>query len=359
MQRNQKEGQALSVRLWLNCLATQELLCTYLGIRLGLYDALTQGAANAAQLAARAHIAVRYAREWLEQQAVAGILTVERNSANGNERVYSLSDAHREVLTDSDSPFSRVAGIRPLGAVAQALPELLAAYRSGAGVADRAYGQDWMQGHGGSNRALYAHYLANWIRTTMPDVDARLSAEGARAADIGCGAGWAVVALALAYPKLHAEGFDIDREVLREATRNAEQSGVAERVHFQLRDCSLPGIEDNYDLVCLFDTLHELPKPVEVLRNCRAACAAEGCVLVIDANVAEEFVAPANEIERFQYTTSVLHCLPASMVEQPSAETGTIMRPALVRRYVQQAGFADIKILPTDDRFHRLYRVCR
>jgi 2-polyprenyl-3-methyl-5-hydroxy-6-metoxy-1,4-benzoquinol methylase len=358
--KDQKQAQALAIRLWLGCLATQEMLCNYLGIQLGLYEALAEGgAATADQLAERARIAPRYAREWLEQQAVSGIVKVERASVDAAQRVFSLPEEHREVLSHSDSPLSRIAGILPLGAVAHALPQLLDAYRSGEGLADKAYGLDWRWGHGSSNRALYAHSLAGWIRTALPDIHSRLSAPDARAADIACGAGWAAIALARAYPNLHVDGFEIDADLGGDATLHAEQSGVAERVRFHIHDCSQPGIGGRYDLVCLFDTLHEMPKPVQVLGVCGTVCAATGCVLVMDARVADEFTAPANEIERFQYTTSVLHCLPACLAERPSAGTGTVMRPALVRQYAKEAGFSGMEILRLEERFHRFYRLLR
>jgi len=222
-----------------------------------------------------------------------------------------------------------------------------------------AYGPDWRWSHGASNRALYAHGLAGWIRSALPDIHERLCDRDARAADIACGAGWAAIALACAYPTLQVDGFEIDADLAGDATFNAEQSGVADRVRFHIHDCSQPGIAGRYELVCLFDTLHEMPRPVQVLRVCGAACADTGCLLVMDAKVADEFTAPANEIERFQYTTSVLHCLPACLAERPSAGTGTVMRPALLRQYAREAGFSGVEILRLEDRFHRFYRLLR
>jgi len=354
--QDRKQAQALSIRLWLGCLATQEMLCNYIGIRLGLYRALAEAPATAEQLARRAGIAPRYAQEWLEQQAVSGLIKVE-TPASPEDRVFSLPQAHREVLLECDSPFSRVAGIVPLGAVASALPELLGAYRSGGGLTDAAYGPDWRFGHGGSNRALFEQSIAGWVRGALPDIHARMVGEGACVADIACGAGWAAIALARAYPALRVDGFEISADMVADASVNALQAGLAERVRFHLQDCCQPGIGGRYDLVCLFDTLHEAPRPVDLLRNCRAICAAGGCVLVMDANVADEFTAPANEIERFQYTTSILHCLPVCLAEQPSAGTGTVMRPSQMRRYAQEAGFSGFEILRIDERFHRFYRL--
>ena len=110
-----REAQALSVRMWLACLATQELLCHYLGLRLGLYEVLRDsGAATPAELASRAKIAPRYAREWLEQQAVCGVLKVESPHEDDELRRYALPAGHAEVLTLSESPLSRAASILPV-----------------------------------------------------------------------------------------------------------------------------------------------------------------------------------------------------------------------------------------------------
>lgn len=356
--RDRNEGQALSVRLWMNCLATQEMLCNYLGIRLGLYDALAEGGpATATQLAERANIAPRYAREWIEQQAVSGIVKVDSSSGGPDERVYSLPEGHREVLTESESELSRVAGILPLGAIAHALPRLLEAYRSGEGLSDAAYGSDWRWGHGAANRALYIHHLAKWTRAALTDVHAKLSADGGRVADVACGAGWAAIALARAYPKVRVDGFDIDADLAADANSHVQGAGLADRVRIEVRDGTELDVGPRYDLVCLFDTLHEVPNPVEMLRRCGAICRAGAPVWVMDAKVADAFTAPAGEIERFQYTTSVLHCLPACLSEQPSAETGTVIRASLVSRYARAAGFARVEALTIEERFHRFYRL--
>jgi SAM-dependent methyltransferase len=354
---DRKQSQALSVRLWLGCLATQEMLCNYLGVRLGLYDALAAGTPlNASQLATRAGVAPRYAREWLEQQAVSGIVKVVA-SGDADARLYLLPEEHREVLTESDSPLSRVAGMLPLGAVAHALPGLLEAYRSGAGLPDRAYGPDWRYGHGASNRALYTHGLAAWVRDALPDVHTRLGQPGARAADVACGAGWAALALARAYPTLRVDGFEIDPDFASDARANVAEAGLGERVSIHVRDACQPGLAAEHALVCLFDTLHEVPRPVELLQGCRTLAGASGTVLVMDALVGETFAAPANEVERFQYTTSVLHCLPVGLAEPGSVATGTALRPTELRRLASAAGFSGVELLRVDDRFHRFYRL--
>ena len=336
-------------------LSAQELLAAYLAVRLGLYEALaSHGPSTLAQIVERTSIAPRYARELLEQQAVAGYLAVDELAG---ERVYSLPPGHEEVLTASASPHSMIAlTTLPLGGIARALPALLAAYRSGSGVSDAEFGDDWRNGHSGANRALFTHLLPNWIRTTLPQVHERLSA-GGLVADVACGAGFAGIGLAQAYPKARVWGLDVDAKTIEYARRNALTAGVASRVAFEVRDAADPELSGSYDLVCLFDVLHELAQPIEVLRACRNLRSANGDVVVMDAKVAMTFGAPGDEIERFQYATSVLHCLPACLAQQPSAGTGTVMRVSTVREYARAAGFTNLRLLEVEDHFHHLYHL--
>lgn len=353
------QARVLAVRMWNSLLATQELLSMYLGVRLGLYDDLaTRGPGTASEIAVRAGVDPRYAREWLEQQAVAGVLTVDDPNRPAARRVFALPAAHAEVLTVTDNPVSMAAlAVLPLGGVAAALPALLAAYRSGDGVPDAVYGVDWRQGHAGANRAMFTHQLAGWLRRFAPDVHTRLTAGPARVADVACGAGWAGIGLARSFPSITVDGFDIDADVIADARGHAADAGLTDRVSFVAHDAATPDLAGRYDLVCLFDALHEIARPVEVLDTCRRLCVEGGTVLVLDARVAERFTAPADEIERFQYATSVLHCLPACLSQQPSAGTGTALRPDQMRRLAADAGFAAVTQLPIDDRFHRLYRL--
>jgi SAM-dependent methyltransferase len=353
------EGTVLALRMWRSLLATQELLSMYLGVRLGLYDNLAElGPATPPQLAERTGLAPRYAREWLEQEAVAGLLTVEHAAGSADERVYTLPAGHAEVLTVSDSPISMAAlAVLPLGGVAAALPSLLDAYRTGAGVPDSVYGGDWREGHSGANRAMFAHQLSTWLGAYLPDVHAMLSRGGCRAADVACGAGWSSLALACAYPKLQVDAFDLDAEAIAAGRRRAAGAGLDDRVSFAVRDAADPGLGGDYQLVCLFDALHEISRPVEVLRACRTLRAPRGTILVMDAKVSPEFVAPGDEVERFQYATSVLHCLPASRTDPSAGGTGTVLRPDAVRTLAAEAGFAAVTLVPVKDRFHRLYRL--
>ena len=350
-------AQALSTRLFRSMLATQESFAAYLGVKLGLYEGLRDAAATPDELAARTGLAPRYVREWLEQQASAGLLGCDDPGLPGSRRVYRLPPGHDRVLTASADPLSLVwTAILPLGGVAAALPSLLDAFRTGDGVPAEVYGDDWRHGHGGANRALYTERLAGWLRRYVPDVHRTLSTGGGRIADVGCGAGWAAIALATAYPVAAVTAVDLDAPSVDEARANAAGAGVAGRLRAEVADAAaLAGGE--HDLVCLFDMLHEAARPVEVLRGARRLRARDGTVLVLDALVGDGFHAPGEEVERFQHATSVLHCLPAALVGDGAEGVGTVLRPAVVRELAAAAGFARVRAYDLDDRFHRFYRL--
>jgi 2-polyprenyl-3-methyl-5-hydroxy-6-metoxy-1,4-benzoquinol methylase len=191
----------------------------------------------------------------------------------------------------------------------------------------------------------------------LPDVHARLQRPGARIADVACGAGWSSVVLARAYPQAEVVGIDADAASIEEARRTVDSCGLGDRVALHVSDVGR-GLEGPpCQLVCLFDALHDMSRPVEVLRACRALLAPDGCMLLMEPRVHDSFTAPGDEMERFMYAISVLHCLPVGLADQPSAGTGTVMRIDTVERYARQAGFASLTVLDVEHRFHRLYRL--
>jgi 2-polyprenyl-3-methyl-5-hydroxy-6-metoxy-1,4-benzoquinol methylase len=334
-----------------------ELMTVYLGLRLGLYPALSDRPATAAELAERAGIDTRYAREWLEQQAAAGILTVDDVAAEPDERRYTLPSGHAEALIDPGSMHSIAPlVVLPMGGIAAVLPDLLEAYRTGGGVPYADYGGALRGAQGGLNRSVFEHLLPGWIARNMPDVHAALRAGGARIADVACGSGWSAIALARAYPQASVHGLDLDPDSVADARRNVAEAGLADRVSVEVRDAADPELAGRYRLVCLLDALHDLARPVEVLRACRSLLTPDGAVLLMEPNVGERFSAPAPDTERFHYAVSVLHCLPVGMSDRPTAATGTVIRPDTVRAYAAEAGLRT-RVLPVRHTFHRLYRL--
>jgi hypothetical protein len=347
--------EALAGRLFEAGLGAFELCCVHLGVRLGLYRALAHvPALTAIELAAEAGIDARYAREWCEQQAAGGYLTVDHAGAAPDGRRYTLPTA--AVLLDPESP----AHLAPLGgfleSVGRVFPALERAYRDGGGVPYADYGVQDIQA--AVNRPLWTGPLVGQWLPALPELHARLSA-GATVAEFGCGQGLAAVTLARTYPRVHVHGFDLDDTSIEAARWRALTDGVADRVRFEVADVATPpasAAPEGYDAVFAFEMLHDLARPVEALRTARLlARGGTSPVIVMEGRTAELFQAPADPAERFRYASSVLHCLPVGRCEPDSAATGTVLRPATLRAYAEAAGFARVQILPFEHEMFRCY----
>ena len=335
---------------------TMELAGIYLGDKLGLYQAVADAPATSAELAQRAGIHERYAREWLEHQAANGYLLVDDVTADAAGRRYALPDAHAAVVLDRDSMAYSAGIARALIAALQAMPELMTAFRTGGGVTWARFGDDMLTGQSDTNRPLFLSKLGSEWLPQLPGVDAALRA-GGRVADVGCGTGWSSIAIALAYPEATVDGFDIDEWSVDRARENAIAMGVADRVTFHDRDAAEADPGDGYDLVQAIECIHDMPYPAKVLATMRNLAGGRGLVMVVDEGVAETFEAPANDVDRAMYGFSLLVCLPDGMSSPGSVGTGTVMRPATLRRYAQEAGFADIEVLPIEHDVFRAYRL--
>ncbi len=344
---------ALVERLFTSTLGAWDLLGVYLGDRLGLYRALAdRGPLTSAELAEATGTHERYAREWAEQQATAGILEVD-----GAGR-FLLPAGHDEALLDEGS-LNYIAPIAKLVvACTEPLPQLLDAFRSGQGVPYADYGANLHEGQAAFTRPMFEQLLGSEWLPSIPDVHERLQADPpARVADVACGAGHSSQAIARAYPKVHVDGIDSDAASIDEARRHLAGSDVAARVTFHQRDAADPQFAHRYDLVYVHESLHDMSFPVDVLRACRGLLAEGGSVVVGDERVADRFAPPGDDLERFYYGFSLLHCLPVGMVGDGAAGTGAVMRVDTVRRYAEEAGFARFEVLPIENDFYRFYRL--
>lgn len=348
--------EEFSGNLFLAALATLELANVELGVRLGLYEALAgAGPVTAVELASSADIAERYALEWLEQQAVAGVVEVEDAGQPRDARRFSLPNAHAHVLIDDDSE----ACMKPCAAVvpwvARAIELMEGAFRTGDGVAFGDFGLHDVQA--AFTRPVFANHLTqNWLQA-LPEVHAKLvSGEPVRIAEVGCGEGLAAITIARVYSNATIDGYDLDEDSIAEARKHAADAGVTDRVRFVVRDAADTAIVGDYDLVLAIEMLHDVPDPVGVLRTMKKLAGSQGIVLVADERAEDTFTAPAGEMERFLYAFSTLHCLAVSR-QDGGAGAGTVMRTDFVRRYAAEAGFAGVDVLDVEHPQFRLYRL--
>jgi SAM-dependent methyltransferase len=335
-----------------------EHLSSWLGLELGLYDSMQRsGPITADRLASDVGIAPRYAREWLEQQTVAGYLTCVDPTAAPDERLFELPSAVAAVLLDPDGG----AHLGPLLHMARGLGGLMdrvaTAYRTGEGIPYTDYGDRFRHGIGGLNGPTFDSQLATWI-AQLPDVDRALrTAAAPRILDLGCGVGRSAIALARAYPRATVRGIDLDPASITEAREAAAAAGLAHRVTFECVDAARLPDDITYDLVTIFEALHDMGDPVGTLRAARSVLAPGSSVYIADEKVAHEFTSEADIVERMQYAFSVLHCLPATMAEDPAIANGTVLRMPTLVDWARGAGFDHVEDLEVDDPFWRHYRL--
>ena len=238
--------------------------------------------------------------------------------------------------------------------VACALPihAVVEAFRTGDGVPYADYGADLHEGQARFTQPMFDTLLATDWFPSVPAIHDRLEGDPpARVADVACGLGRSSIAIARGYPKVTVDGIDLDRASIAQAQRLLPESGVDDRVAFHRRDAADPELSGRYDLVTIFEALHDMSYPVDVLRAARGLLAEGGRVLVADERTAERFALDAGDIERLYYGFSVLHCLPVGMVGENAAGTGTVIREDTVRGYAEQAGFAGCEVAPVENDF--------
>lgn len=345
---------ALVERLFGATVQALDLFGVYLGKKLRLYEALLAGPATPPEFASRAGIHIRYATEWLEQQAVAGYLEVATPSHDGAARQYALPAGTAAALTDPTQGTHVLPFAEMIVGAAGMLPRVAEAYRTGEGISFSEYPEDCRIGQGGINRPGFSTDLVeSWV-PAAPGLVEKLTA-GTRVADVGCGAGWAAIALATAFPASDVIGFDLDAESISDARANAAAAdSPATFVHADGDSLANSG---PFGLALILEALHDMSRPDLVLKAVHEALEPGGSLIIADEKVQPEFTAPGDVVERMMYGWSISWCLVNAMDDQPSRAIGTVMRESIVRDLAAESGFASVDILPIENDLFRFYHL--
>jgi len=307
----------------------------YLGVHLGLFRAMDgAGSLSSEELARKAGLQERWVREWLRQQAAAYIITYD-----GNDR-FSLGPMASMVLVDEMSPVYSAGAFSALPTQVGLLDQLMDSFRTGLGLPYDAQGPEGARG--------VEQMLAPWFRTmlvplALPQLDgvvAKLEA-GAQVADIGCGAGIALLEMAKAYPQSQFHGYDISQHALARAEANRQAAGVANARFHDARVDPLPDAPQ-LDLITAFDCLHDMTHPAEVARAVRRALKADGTWLIADINARPTFEdnLADNPMVAMMYGFSVVSCMSSSLSEPGGAGLGTLgFTEPVAREMMAAAGF--------------------
>jgi 2-polyprenyl-3-methyl-5-hydroxy-6-metoxy-1,4-benzoquinol methylase len=308
-----------------------------LGDELGLYKAMADGQpVSAADLAARTGTQERYVREWLNVQAASGFVVYDEDS-----EAYVLPPEHALVLADESSPFAMTGSFEAANAAVAVRERLAERFVNGDGVG-------WHEHHHGlwhgTERAFAASYRTSLVSEWLPALDgvvAKLEA-GGRVADVGCGHGASTILMAEAYPASRFVGIDYHAGSIETARQRAAESGVADRVTFEVAGASeLAG--EGYDLVAFFDAFHDLGDPLGAARRAAGALAPDGTCMVVEPYAGDRVQDNLNPIGRLYYGFSTLVCTPGSLSQPGRAALGTQAGEARLREVLQAGGFGAVR----------------
>jgi uncharacterized protein YndB with AHSA1/START domain/SAM-dependent methyltransferase len=324
-------------------------IMSVLGMRLGLFGALAGGPATSAELAGRTGCAERYVREWLWCLTSAGYLQYNRA-----DQRFTLPVEHAVALTFEGTPFCLAAGYELLTPLASMVDEVAEAFHTGQGIPYERYP---MQLYTAMERMSSTWLDTMLVDQWLPGVDglvARLEG-GGKVADIGSGAGRALIRMAQRFGAAQFVGYDLYAPNVERATEAARQAGVADRVHFENVDATT-ALTAPLDLVTMFDVLHDAPDPEALLRAAHTALTpAQGVLLVLESNSADNAEDNAGPSGSVLYATSTLYCLPTALSEGGPG-LGTLgLPPGELSALANRAGFNTVDEVPISSPLNALY----
>jgi SAM-dependent methyltransferase len=308
-----------------------------IGEKLGLYRAMAHaGPLTSAEVAERSGAAERSVREWLANQAAGGYVTYDPDSDR-----YTLPDEHALALADEDSPFYILGAFELIASLYADESKILEAFKSGGGMGWHEHDQRLFRGTERFFRPGYrAHLVDEWI-PALDGVQAKLQ-RGARVADIGCGHGASTVIMAKAFGASEFHGFDYHPESIERAREIAKQEGVADRVSFEVATAKdYPGT--GYDLVCVFDCLHDMGDPVGASAHVLETLAPDGTWMIVEPFAGDRLQDNLNPIGRVFYGASTMICTPASLDQEVGLALGAQAGEGRLREVVTQGGFGSLR----------------
>ena len=302
------------------------------GDQLGLYKRLADGPTDVETLARRTETDPRYLREWLSAQAASGYVEYDPATLQ-----FSLSEEQAFALAQEGSPAFIPGAFQIAVAQFKAIPKMMQAMRTGLGLGWHEH--DAALFHG-TERFFRPGYAANLVSAWIPALDgveARLKA-GAKVADVGCGHGASTIIMAQAYPASSFVGFDYHAPSIEHARSAAKQAGLGDRVRFKVaRAQDFPGT--GYDLVAVFDCLHDMGDPVGASAHVRASLKADGTWLIVEPFANDKLEDNLNPVGRIFYSASTFICTPASRSQEVGACLGAQAGEARLREVVTKGGF--------------------
>jgi SAM-dependent methyltransferase len=322
-----------------------------LGDRLALFkDLAANGPADSRELALRAGVNERYAREWLGCMAAAGYLDYDTDTGR-----FTLPLEHTAALANEAGPFFFGGVHQMIADLPVILDRLTDAFRKGGGVPQSAYPESFWEGMSRFTAGWFENLLLQQWIPAMPDVERKLR-DGATVADVGCGRGRALIKMASAFHNSRFVGFDVFGPALAVAADQASAAGVDDRVRFELRDV-VKGLPDRYDIITTFDVVHDAVEPLGLLGAIRRALRPDGIYICLDINCSHRLEENVGPLGAMFHGISVMYCMTTSLANN-GAGLGTLgFHERKAHELCRQAGFSSVRRLPLENPFNSVYEV--
>lgn len=307
-----------------------------IGLRLGLYQAMNgAGPMTSLDLAEKANISERYAREWLAQNAASGYLTYDRASQR-----FELPPEQAMAFADQDGPFFIGGAFDTVGALYQTEPLVEAAFKSGGGI-------DWGD-HAGCvfcavGAMLRPRYSANIVQNWLPALDGVIDKLqlGAKVADVGCGTGYSTFIMAKAFPNSTFIGYDFHEPSIAHAAERARQAGI-DNVRFEVATAKdFP--ERDLDLVTCFDVLHDLGDPVGAAAHIRRSLKPDGTWMLMEPLAGDATEENFGPVGRLAYGFSTMICVPGSLSQEVGMALGAQAGQKRLTEVITAGGFTRVR----------------
>ncbi len=320
------------------------------GDKLGLYRALAaDGPTDPAGLAKATDCDARLVEEWLKSQYVSGYCQYDATTGD-----YWLSDEQAAVLADASTPAFLVGAMSVAVSTAKDEDKVREAFRTGTGFGWNEHNHDLFHG---VERMFKAGYLGNLTSSWIPALDgvvAKLEA-GATIADLGCGHGASTILMAQAFPNCAVVGYDYHAASIEVARARAAEAGVSDRVIFEVASAQdFPGT--GFDLVCVFDALHDMGDPVGAAAHIRQALAPDGSWMLVEPMAGEDLDANVNPVGRVYYSASTFICTPSAQAQAGGYALGAQVPEATWRELLTAQGFASVTRV-AETPFNRVFEV--
>jgi 2-polyprenyl-3-methyl-5-hydroxy-6-metoxy-1,4-benzoquinol methylase len=308
-----------------------------IGHKLGLYRAMAGGGPlSSHEIARRSGCSERYVREWLNSQVAGGYIAYHPTSAT-----YELTPEQAAVLADDTSPVFLPHAWQVVASMWADEPKTLNAFRTGEGVSWGEHSERLFCGVAAFYRNCYSASLVQEWLPALSGVTAKLE-EGARVADIGCGHGHSTVLMAQGYPQSRFWGFDVHEGSIEIARRVAREAGVEERVSFEVAKAD-EYAGHGYDLVCFFDCLHDMGRPIDALRYARTAMVEDGTIMLIEPFAGDRVEDNINPVGRLYYAASTTMCCAHAISENGTHVLGAQAGPNQLEAVLRSAGFGTVR----------------